>query len=308
MPKLIRIQFVALAKKAGRLVAASPNMRQKTRPGRNARKPTGGGATRATNGTQGEDGMAFLGYDTFGKGPPKIIALHGWFGDEKTFAPIYRALDPDAFTWIVPAYRGYGASKHITGEYTVFEIAKDVVALADSLKIDRFSLVGHSMGGMAIQRVLADAPARVEKLIAITPVPASGVPFDDATYAMFESAVSNPDAARGIVGFSVGGRLCKRFINDVALYPKKVALDAAFSGYLKSWVRTDFHAEIAGKTLPVKVIVGEHDGGLTADIMKATYLTYYPNAELEVMANSGHYPMDETPIALATSIEEFLNR
>ena len=252
--------------------------------------------------------MARLGYDRFGEGSRKVIALHGWFGDEKTFAPMYRALDPDAFTWIVPAYRGYGASKHLTGAYTVEEIARDVIELADHLGIGSFSLVGHSMGGMAVQRVLADAPTRVEKLVAVTPVPASGVPLDAATYAMFESAVINPDAARGIVAFSVGGRLCKRFVNEIAAYPKLVALDEAFSGYLRSWVRTDFHAEIAGKTLPVKVIVGEHDGALTPDVMKATYLTYYPNAELEVMTNSGHYPMYETPIALATSIEAFLSK
>ena len=249
-----------------------------------------------------------LGYDTYGNGPAKIVALHGWFGDEKTFAPMYRALDPDAFTWICPAYRGYGASKHIAGEFNVYEIAKDVVALADSLKIDRFSLVGHSMGGMAVQRVLADAPGRVEKLVAVTPVPASGVPFDDNTYAFFESAVNNAEAACGIVGMSVGGRLCQRFVRETALYPKKVALDAAFSAYLKSWAKTDFHKEIVGKTLPVKVIVGEHDGALTPDVMKATYMAYYPNAELEVMGNAGHYPMDETPIALATSIEAFLRK
>jgi pimeloyl-ACP methyl ester carboxylesterase len=58
----------------------------------------------------------------------------------------------------------------------------------------------------------------------------------------------------------------------------------------------------------VKVIVGEHDGALTPDVMKATYMAYYPNAELEVMGNAGHYPMDETPIALATSIEAFLRK
>lgn len=33
-----------------------------------------------------------------------------------------------------------------------------------------------------------------------------------------------------------------------------------------------------------------------------------PGAEMDVLANAGHYPMFETPVALATSIEEFLGR
>jgi pimeloyl-ACP methyl ester carboxylesterase len=58
----------------------------------------------------------------------------------------------------------------------------------------------------------------------------------------------------------------------------------------------------------VKVIVGEHDPALSAAVMEQTWLAFYPNAELEVLANAGHYPMFETPVALATSIEEFLGR
>ena len=34
----------------------------------------------------------------------------------------------------------------------------------------------------------------------------------------------------------------------------------------------------------------------------------FPDAELEVLPNAGHYPMFETPVALATSIEEFLGQ
>ena len=33
---------------------------------------------------------------------------------------------------------------------------------------------------------------------------------------------------------------------------------------------------------------------------------HYPQAQLHVLRNAGHYPMDETPVILATEIERFL--
>ena len=248
-----------------------------------------------------------IGYQTFGTGPHRVIALHGWFGTETTWNPLWDALSPDEFTYIFPAYRGYGLSRRIAGDYTMAEIAGDVLALADDLGYERFSLIGHSMGGKAIQRVLATAPARVRRLVAVTPVPASGVPFDTATLAAFRSAVTSPDARRGIVAYSVGNRpLSKVWLDRTAGVPRLPGAPEAFAGYFEAWANGDFSAEINGKPHAIKVIVGEHDMALTPDLMKATYLTWYPNATLEVMANAGHYPMDETPVALASTIEAFL--
>jgi pimeloyl-ACP methyl ester carboxylesterase len=42
--------------------------------------------------------------------------------------------------------------------------------------------------------------------------------------------------------------------------------------------------------------------------MEQAWLEPYPNSELQVLPGSGHYPMFETPVALAASIEEFLAR
>ena len=54
------------------------------------------------------------------------------------------------------------------------------------------------------------------------------------------------------------------------------------------------------------MIVGAHDLALSADVMRATWLQWYPNAVLEVLPDAGHYPMDEAPIALTTIVERFL--
>jgi hypothetical protein len=116
-----------------------------------------------------------------------------------------------------------------------------------------------------------------------------------------KSALGEGHAQRGIVDYFVGGRLSATWVDHIASYPKKVATDAAFSNYLKSLARSDFHKEIEGNLVPIKVIIGQHDPALTEELMRSTYLRWHPNAELEIMANSGHYPMNETPVALAAA-------
>ena len=120
--------------------------------------------------------------------------------------------------------------------------------------------------------------------------------------------MSDEQVACGIVDFSTGGRLSKEWVRHIATYPKTAALDEAFAGYLPSWGKSDFHEEIEGNPVPMLVAVGEFDGGITAAVMQATYMQWYPNAELTVVANAGHYPMNETPVAFATLVESFLRR
>lgn len=57
---------------------------------------------------------------------------------------------------------------------------------------------------------------------------------------------------------------------------------------------------------PVKVLVGEHDPTFNAGLMTKTYLRRYPRATPGILENAGHYPMNETPLALVRAIESFL--
>ncbi len=249
-----------------------------------------------------------LGYQKFGAGAHKVIALHGWFGDHTTFDPMRDALSPDEFTYVFPAYRGYGLSRHLAGSYTNKEMAADVIALADELKWDTFSLIGHSMSGKAAQRVLADAPRRVAKIVAVTAVPALAMPFDPDGWKLFEGATNSLDNRAAIIAFSTGNRLSKTWANHMARYSAQTSTLAAFAGYLQAWAKEHFIDDVKRRNVPIKAIVGQHDLALTEDVMRQTYLVHFPGAELEVMPNAGHYPMNETPIALATSIEAFLRK
>jgi pimeloyl-ACP methyl ester carboxylesterase len=241
-----------------------------------------------------------------GTGPHKVIALHGWFGSAKGWGPLQQVLDTRNFTYAFMDYRGYGGSTGRKGEYSIEEIAADTLELANFLGWERFNLIGHSMGGKAIQRVLLDAPQRVDKLVAITPVPASGVPFDEQGWNLFSSAAKDTVARKAIIDFSTGNRLSAHWLDAMVKHSIRNSTIEAFGAYLPAWAKSDFSSQIDGNQTPIKVIIGEHDPSLTAEVMEATYLRWYRNATLECIGNAGHYPMDETPVVLATSIEKFL--
>ncbi|MFE1411610.1 alpha/beta fold hydrolase [Streptomyces sp. NPDC058746] len=104
-----------------------------------------------------------------GTGPVRVIVLHDWFGTSANWGSVLDYLDPEEFSYAFLDYRGYGERRDVSGRHTLAEIADDVLELADQLGWDTFSLLGHSMGGKAIQQVLVRAPERVEKLIGLTP-------------------------------------------------------------------------------------------------------------------------------------------
>ncbi len=241
-----------------------------------------------------------------GDGPHAVLGLHGWFGAAESWWALAPYLDGSRFSYYFLDYRGYGSRMGEPGNFTVQEAASDAIGRADKLGLARYSVLGHSMGGSVMQQVLAQAPDRVRSLVGVSPVPAGGVPFDDDGWALFSGAAEEPGNRRAIIDLTTGNRLAGVWL-DAAVQASLATSDkAAFGAYLESWAKTDFHEQIEGNEVPIKVIVGEHDPALGEATMQATFMQWYPNCELEVLANAGHYAFEETPIALATAIERFL--
>jgi pimeloyl-ACP methyl ester carboxylesterase len=247
-------------------------------------------------------------YVTVGSGDHHVIALHGWFGSALGWGHLPDYLNTTQFSYVFPDLRGYGSRRDEPGEFTMAEAAADALRLADELGWDRFSLVGHSMSGVAIQHVLGQAPDRVRRLIGVAPVPATGLPLGRSEWSLFVSAAASPASRAMIINHATGSRLTPAFVDRIVRHSLDNANPAAFGGYLPSWARADVLARIKGSEVPVKVITGEYDPTQPAEFMEQTWLQVYPNSELEVLRGAGHYPMFETPVTLALSIEEFLAR
>jgi esterase len=248
-----------------------------------------------------------IGHRLMGEGASRVLVLHGWLGDQRIFEPMFDSLNLESFTYAFMDYRGYGCSRDLAGAYTMDEVAGDAFALADKLQWDWFFVVGHCMGGMAAQRLVADQPDRVRAAVLITPVPACGLHFDEDIWELFHGAVDDPIKRAGVIEYTTGGRLSASWLDAVSVRSISNSKRDAVAGYLEAWTKTDFSARMQGLSHRMKVLVGEHDPTCTPGLMNDTVLAWNHRAEMDILPNCGHYPMLETPVYLATVMERFLN-
>ena len=83
-------------------------------------------------------------YRKYGEGHPLII-LHGLYGSCDNWATIAKNLE-DRFTIYLPDQRNHGQSPH-SDIHDYDSMRDDIYELADDLKLKKFFLAGHSMGG-----------------------------------------------------------------------------------------------------------------------------------------------------------------
>jgi len=247
-----------------------------------------------------------IGYEMHGNGSEKVLIFHGWGLDHSAFASMYPALDTEAFTFVFMDYRGCGLSKGQKGSFSIEEIGGDAIALVDHLKWQNFHLIGHSMGGMVLQWVAASIPSLIKSAVAVTPVPACGVPQMDEGRRQF--LLKAGDSAEGLALFFMGGTANRHNIawaKSMAEKSLDITAHEVYAKYTLAWAETNFVQKVQGVQVPLKVLVGDHDT-ITAEMMKQTILKWFPNSEIEVLSNSGHYPMFEIPINLATICQSFM--
>jgi pimeloyl-ACP methyl ester carboxylesterase len=132
--------------------------------------------------------------------------------------------------------------------------------------------------------------------------------MDDDVFAFFTRARDDADVRRAIIARTTGERLPGAWLDATVRYSLECSSRQAFGRYLPSWSRGDFHQKLLGAGTPALFVVGEHDPELGADTMRNTVLRWFGNTSLVSFANAGHYAMDETPLDLVATIEQFLRQ
>jgi pimeloyl-ACP methyl ester carboxylesterase len=108
-------------------------------------------------------GSRRLSYLDFGGSGPVLLALHGHFGEARTFAGLARDLAPD---WRVIALdqRGHGRSDR-PADFTREGYVQDAAAVLGRLGLGPVAVLGHSLGGVNAYQLAARHPYLVGSLI-----------------------------------------------------------------------------------------------------------------------------------------------
>lgn len=100
-----------------------------------------------------------------------IVLLHGKNFNGYYFEETAKALLSDGFRVIMPDQIGFGkSSKPKQYQFSFQQLAENTKIVLDDLKIEKFILLGHSMGGMLATKMAAMYPDNIEKLILANPI------------------------------------------------------------------------------------------------------------------------------------------
>lgn len=249
-------------------------------------------------------------YEVHGQGEP-LFLIAGFSADHLIWQTI---LDPLAkkYQVIILDNRGVGRSETTTEKLTIELFAQDVLAIADTLDIERFRVIGNSMGGMISQQLMRMAPQRV-----ITAVLSNSMMTIDLKLSLFAEGMSEimktsapPEAmvkAQIVWAYSTRFLSNPKNLNLIMTliltnpYPMtaenyKKQLDALNAFDSQSWLST-----IETPTL----VLGSKIDMIVTEAHTHEMAELLPNSECYIFENEAHLPSIENPKLFLEVVESF---
>lgn len=243
-----------------------------------------------------------IAYRTFGDGPLTVMFVHGWMVSGAVFDDVLEQLDTAGLRLIVPDLRGTGGSGKPDTGYTLERHAKDVMALADHERADKFVIVGHSMGGQLGQWIAASHPDRVRGAVLLCPVPAAGMALPDDARGLFRGSPGSRESQGIILGLAckqLSEASRERLLDDAA----RVSAPAIQEGF-DAWTAGGFADKLAAVRAPV-LVVATDDPFMPPDFLRQAITSQIKGARLAVLPGPGHYPQVERPRETAALLQAF---
>jgi len=251
---------------------------------------------------------------------PTLVMVHGFASSTYTWEQIAPPLNRLGYNIVALDLKGFGWSDKPRGAtYDVVTLKHEVHKFVDGLGLQRYALVGHSLGGAVAVLSALDRPEQIERLILVDPA----VPRTDHRPAVFQLLGSAPGALTAELAF---GQWMVDFNLDEVYFDRARISPATRRAYYDR-LRTDgalqaqaaIVATVNGPglralfdrvptiQLPTLILWGEHDRWVPLAVGQALQREIR-GSELHVLPRCGHMPQEEWPDQTVALIADFLQR
>lgn len=243
-------------------------------------------------------------------GAPSLIFLHGiggaaraWRQQLATFANRFHTI-----AWDMPGYGGSAPLANVS-----------IAALADALQqfIEQIGatspiLVGHSIGGMIVQKWLVQSPKLARAVVLAQTSPAFGKADGDWQRSFIAARLGPLD--RGETMKSLAPSLVKELVGDDP-DPKGMdlardcmgnVLEASYRAMMLALIGFDQRSTLKDISVPTLLLSGSKDNNAPAPMMAKT-ATYIPVAQYVELPGVGHLANLERPDAFDEALAGFLD-
>ena len=239
-------------------------------------------------------------------------SLHTWDAWTEQLIKNYRVIRLD-----LPAFGLTGPNKN--ADYSIESYTRFLAQFLEKIKVDKFHLVGNSLGGNIAWNYAAEHLEKVAKLILID---ASGLPTNKPQPAIFKMAKT--PILNSLFLYLTPQFIIRKNIEQVYGNKLKVT-DSLITRYHKMSLRTgnrkafidrakiDFNlnkksnlAKLKSVKSPTLLIWGAKDTWIPLENGKRMD-SLLPNSKLVILKNSGHVPMEENPEESLVFLNIFLN-
>ena len=232
--------------------------------------------------------------DVFGEGEPMLL-VHGLGGSSNLWRPLINEFSGQ-LKIIVPDLPCAARSSN-DPNLSISSLATDMLALLDSLDVENVHLVGHSMGTIVCQHMVAMAPERVTDLVLLGPVGQAPEPARESIKA--RAALAREKGMEPIADATATTALStdtKQSNANAQGFVREMIIRQDPEGYALSCIALSesMQANLDLITCPCLLITGDEDN--VAQVPNVEVLSgQIANSKMHVLEKCGHWTLTERP-------------
>lgn len=261
-------------------------------------------------------------YRKYGSGPPLII-LHGLYGSSDNWVSVAKSVS-DRFTVFLPDQRNHGQSPH-SPVHDYDSMKEDLYELTNELKLQKFFLAGHSMGGKTAVNFALSWPEKLYGLLVADISPTVSESRKSIAYFQHSeilnsilsldlAGIRSRDEVESLLKSGIQSEKTREFI----MKNLKRESDGSFSwklnasallenlGSIMEGIEPDDRQRTEITGFPVFFLKGEYSEYLPeSDFIKIRRL--FPAAEFIIIPLSGHWIHADNPEEVKKCLLRFLD-